>query len=281
MIILSGLKARDALEQKHAKSIAAVTSAKKHSLAIINTKKCYSNEVFTAVKKEYLSTFNIDTKIFSFNSDVKKSFLLNFINDLNNDPKYTGILVQLPLGGPDWSAELCNQICLQKDVDGLKQIHLGALMQNNFTAVMPAVVSAVKYLLEFYKIDVVQKKIVILNNGFLIGWPLSVWFSYQGATVSVLNAKTLNLVNYCQNSDIIVTATGVPNLINQTHVNKNTVLIDLGIAHLGDKKIVGDVNFSAINNKCFAVTPVPKGIGPLTLFALLMNFIKLYPLKNN
>ena len=211
-------------------------------------------------------------------SDVNTEYVVGLINELNDDDSVTGILVQLPLVDTIDKDKVLNSISYLKDVDGLTEINRNKLIKNE-DGLFPCTPLGVMELLRRYNISVEGKKVVIVGRSNLVGKPLGVMISNNGGDVIFCHSKTEDISKYTKSADIIISAVGKPKLITSDMIGNGAVIIDIGITKINDD-ICGDVDFEAVKEKCSYITPVPGGVGPMTIAMLAKNLINAYELKN-
>jgi methylenetetrahydrofolate dehydrogenase (NADP+) / methenyltetrahydrofolate cyclohydrolase len=199
--------------------------------------------------------------------------LLARIESLNADPQVHGILVQLPLPAHIDMALVLETISVEKDVDGFHLYNVGGLVTGN-TVFSPCTPYGVVKLLESENIPIEGQNVVVVGASNIVGKPMALMLMARDATVSICHAKTRDLAQYTILADILVVAAGVPNLILPQMVKKGAVVIDVGINRLPDGRITGDVDFEGVRWRASAITPVPGGVGPMTVTMLLENTIK-------
>lgn len=204
--------------------------------------------------------------------------LLSLINKLNNDDTIDGILVQLPLPKHINELKVINAISPSKDVDGFHPINIGKMLIDDKTGFLPCTPYGILQILDEYKIDVKGKDVVIVGRSNIVGKPISIMLIQRSATVQVCNSNTKNINEKLQIADIIIAATGVPNLIKFEDVKEGVIIIDVGINRL-DGKLCGDVDYDNVSKKASYITPVPGGVGPMTIASLIKNTYKSYQLK--
>lgn len=205
--------------------------------------------------------------------------LINIINNLNNDSNVDGILVQMPLPDNIDAIKVLNTINPKKDIDGLTDYNSGLLMHNEET-LLPCTPAGIIKLLDYYNIDVEGVHTVILGRSNLVGKPLANLLINRRATVTVCNAKTDNLKKYTQDADILIVATGHKHLVTKDMVKEGAIVIDVGITRI-DNKLYGDVNFDNVIDKVKYITPVPGGVGQMTMAMLAYNIYKAYKLNES
>ncbi|MFM7458228.1 MAG: bifunctional methylenetetrahydrofolate dehydrogenase/methenyltetrahydrofolate cyclohydrolase FolD [bacterium] len=219
-------------------------------------------------------------------ASISKEELLQQIVKFNKDEGIDGILLQLPL--PEalrpYTQEIVDSISVDKDVDGLTTANLGRLLSNSKNAIQPCTPKACMELLKRYEINCEGKKALVLGRSTLVGLPISILLNQANATVTMAHSRTANLEEECKNADIIVAAIGKPNYIQGSWLKAGVVVIDVGInaimalneAGLEQRKIVGDVDFNSASEIASFITPVPGGVGLMTVAMLLSNTVDLY-----
>lgn len=195
------------------------------------------------------------------------------IDKLNNDNSVSGILCQLPL--PDGLDEeaVINAISPKKDVDAFHPVNVGKIMVGNFDF-LPCTPAGVMELISLSGIDVKGKKCVVVGRSNIVGKPMSMLLLHQHGTVTICHSKTADLKAEVSQADIVVAAVGVPELITGDMIKEGAVVIDVGMNRLPDGKLVGDVEFDSCSKKASAITPVPGGVGPMTIAMLMKNTVK-------
>ncbi len=240
-----------------------------------------ASKIYVNSKKKTFIKMNCLSDVYHLDKNIKESELINKIIDLNNDDDIHGILLQCPLPKHLSEDKIISYINPDKDVDGLHPINLGLLMQGkpNF---IPCTPLGCIEILKYYNIDVESKNIVIIGRSNLVGKPLfallSQKFKIGNATVTLCHSKSRNIDFYTKNADIIIVAIGSPKFLKNNMVKKNAIIIDVGINRVNDNSdkgyhIVGDADFDNLCNKVDYITPVPGGVGPMTITMLLHNTI--------
>ncbi len=214
-----------------------------------------------------------------FSEDILESELTKEIEQLNNNSLVNGIIVQLPLPKNLNTKKILNKVDFNKDVDGLTDINLGKLF-NGEENLTPCTPTGIIYLLKKYNIELKGKHVVIVGRSILVGKPLIHMLLNEDATVSICHSKTNNLKKYTKQADILIVAIGKKQFIKKDMVKKNVIVIDVGINKF-ENKISGDVDFDNVIKLVSLITPVPNGIGPMTIAMLLKNTLKSYKLANN
>jgi methylenetetrahydrofolate dehydrogenase (NADP+) / methenyltetrahydrofolate cyclohydrolase len=214
----------------------------------------------------------IRSELIELPTAVSESELLARIQALNDDPSIHGILVQLPLPPHIRVASVVEQISVEKDVDGFHLYNMGGLVTGN-TVFSPCTPYGVQKILEYEQIPVAGRNVVVVGASNVVGKPTALMLMQQEATVSICHIKTRDLGQYTLLADILVVAAGVPNLIVPQMVRTGAVVIDVGFNRLPDGRIVGDVDFDRVKEKASYITPVPGGVGQMTVTMLLHNTI--------
>lgn len=202
--------------------------------------------------------------------------VLDQIKRLNQDTSVDGILVQLPLPKHMNTAAVLEALNPSKDVDGLHPINVAKLYANE-DGFVPCTPKGIMTLLDETKINVQGLNAVVIGRSALVGRPIAQLLLNQNATVTVCHSKTKDIKHYTQNADLIVCAIGKPNFIDETYLRNQAIIIDVGINRVGDR-LVGDVDFESVKDRCSYLTPVPGGVGPMTIASLLENTFKAYTL---
>ncbi len=203
---------------------------------------------------------------------ITEAELLGLIEDLNNDPTINGILVQLPLPRHIDMAKVLETIAPEKDVDGFHLYNVGALVVGR-QIFPPCTPYGVMNLLEYENIPIEGRNVVVVGASNIVGKPMALMLMARDATVAICHAKTRDLGQWTMLADILVVAAGVPNLIVPQMVKTGAVVIDVGINRLPNGKVVGDVDFEGVSKKASYITPVPGGVGPMTITMLIDNTI--------
>ncbi len=247
-----------------------------------------ASETYVASKVKNCEEVGFQSTLIRLEENISESELISNIEKLNNDDDVDGILVQLPLPKHINEEKIINLISPDKDVDGFHPMSVGKMVQGLPTFI-PATPYGILLMLEHYKIETSGKHAVVIGRSNIVGRPISILLSrntYPGnCTVTVCHSRTMNLKEICLQADIIVAALGIPEFLKADMVKENAVVIDVGITRVPDasKKsgfaIKGDVDFANVAPKCSYITPVPGGVGLMTIAALLMNTFTAAQLK--
>lgn len=207
--------------------------------------------------------------------NVTEEELLNVIRELNNDEKVDGILVQLPLPKHIDEKKVVDTIAFSKDVDGFKPENMGLLFLGDKNSIKPCTPSGIVELFKRYELEVEGKDVVIIGRSNIVGKPMAGFFINEGATVTICNSKTKNLAEKLKEADIIVAAMGVAKFVKADMVKDGAIIIDVGINRT-EEGLFGDVDFENVAPKCKWITPVPGGVGPMTVAMLFKNTLSAF-----
>lgn len=235
-----------------------------------------ASKTYTNQKIKYAKEVLIDAEIVRFEEDASEAEVMDRIIKFNNNPDISGILLQLPLPKHMDEAKLTNLIDYRKDIDGFTLINQGKLFQKQ-KGVRPATPQGILNLIDHYEIDVAKLDVVVIGRSQIVGMPIAKMLLDRDATVTICHSKTKDLTSHLIKADLIVAAVGRPLMIEASMIKKGVIIIDVGINHF-EGKLVGDVDYNSVKDIVKYITPVPKGVGPMTINALLENA---YLLKNN
>jgi methylenetetrahydrofolate dehydrogenase (NADP+)/methenyltetrahydrofolate cyclohydrolase len=286
MQLLEGKVASAAIKEDLKNKVSALTSEgeKIPHLAAILVGNDPASETYVASKVKNCKEVGINSSLFKYENSITEEMLLEKIIELNEDNEIDGILVQVPLPKHISEKKVINTISAKKDVDGFHPLNIG-----NMVLGFPTFISATPYgillLLKHYKIETPGKNVVIIGRSNNVGTPLSILLSrnnneYGNATVTLCHSRTKDLASVCQKADILIAAIGKPKFVTADMVKENAVVIDVGINRIKDETkksgfaLKGDVDFENVAPKCSYITPVPGGVGLMTIAALLMNTYK-------
>ena len=232
------------------------------------------SQIYVRNKEKNSTEVGITSNVIKYPKEVKEKEILDKINELNNDKNISGILVQLPLPEQISKEKIINAIDPKKDVDGFNPINVGNLA-SGYKSIVPCTPLGCLLLIKKVEKNLSGKHAVIIGRSNLNGKPMAQLLLKENCTVTVVHSKTNNLQEECLKADILVAAVGVPNLVKKDWVKSSAIIIDVGINKVGDK-IVGDVNFEEIKDNIKAITPVPGGVGPMTIACLLKNTLECF-----
>ncbi|MAW01651.1 MAG: bifunctional methylenetetrahydrofolate dehydrogenase/methenyltetrahydrofolate cyclohydrolase FolD [Candidatus Pelagibacter sp.] len=277
-MIIDGKKIAKDLRKNLKNEIENLKNNIKPYLVVILIGDNTASKIYVKNKEKSASEVGIKSKVIKFEVNINEKDLINKIEDLNSDTSVHGILVQLPLPKHIDERKIISKINPLKDVDGFHPVNVGNLSSGN-DAMIPCTPLGCYLLLKDTIQNLSGKNVVIIGRSNINGKPMAQLLLKENCTVTVAHSKTKNIEKICQHADIIVVAVGKPKMINKDWVNKNSVVIDVGINRIeekGFKKIVGDADFENIKNEVSAITPVPGGVGPMTIACLLKNTLKAY-----
>ncbi|MCB0327773.1 MAG: bifunctional methylenetetrahydrofolate dehydrogenase/methenyltetrahydrofolate cyclohydrolase FolD [Bdellovibrionales bacterium] len=232
-----------------------------------------ASAVYVRSKHKSCEKIGMKSEVLRFSDQITEDQLIEKIASLNQDAKVDGILVQLPLPEHIDTESVLAQVRYEKDVDGFHPFNSGRLLRGQ-DAMVPCTPLGVMELLAAHQIAVDGKDAVVIGKSNIVGKPMAALLMNAGATVSVCHSKTKDLATYCRHADLIVSAAGRPNLLTEDMVKDGAVVIDVGINRLDSGILVGDVQFDEVSKKCSWITPVPGGVGPMTIAMLLKNTLK-------
>lgn len=267
-MLIDGKKIAQNLTAKIAKEVALLK--KKPGLAVVLVGDNPASEVYVNNKEKSCKTVGFYSIKIKKPANISQNELLEIIHTLNQDDNIDGILVQLPLPQHLVVNEVLEAIQPNKDVDGFHSENIGKLIQNQ-AFLRPCTPKGVMHLLSAYQIEVKGKNCVIVGASNIVGRPMAMELLNQGATITICNSKTQNLSQHLCQADIVVVAIGKPKMITAKMLKPDCVVIDVGISRLEDGSLSGDVDFEDVKNKVSHITPVPGGVGPMTIASLLEN----------
>ena len=275
-MILDGKKEAALLREEIKKEITALKERdnKVPSLTVILIGDLVPSQIYVRNKEKNSKEVGINSEVIKYSKDISEKKILDKIKELNNDNNVSGILVQLPLPAQINKEKIINAINPKKDVDGFNPINVGNLA-SGYKSIVPCTPLGCLYLIKKVEKDLSGKHAVIIGRSNLNGKPMAQLLLKENCTVTIIHSKTKDLKTECQKADILVAAAGVANLVKGDWVKKDSIIIDVGINKVGDK-IVGDVDFEQVQNKVKAITPVPGGVGPMTIACLLKNTLECF-----
>ena len=277
--ILSGLEASKALFDG---LLSRIDNLKSNGitpgLAAVLVGENPASEIYVRNKTKKFESLGLKTDLFRLDSDVKESELLDLINDLNHNNDFHGILVQLPLPKHIDSEKVLNAITPTKDVDGFHPENAG-LLSIGKPRFVPCTPKGIMYILKHFNIDLNGKHVVVIGRSNIVGRPISILSSLKSlgnATVTLCHSGTKDLKYFSKQADILVAALGSPEFVDASYIKKGACLVDVGINRIeknGKSRIVGDVNQESVTGVASSLTPVPKGVGPMTIAMLVENTV--------
>ena len=232
-----------------------------------------ASQVYLNSQIKSYQDLGIGVQKYFFSEEISEAYLLNLIDKLNKDTEVDGIMINLPLPPQINATKVLNSIKLIKDVDGFKAENLGLLFQNNEGFTSPSTPAGIMALIEKYNIDLEGKDVVVVGSSNIVGKPIAALILNSRGTVTICNIYTKNLAEKTKNADILISAVGKAKLITEDMVKEGAVVIDVGINRVNGK-LEGDVDFENVQKKASHITPVPGGVGALTVAMLLSNILK-------
>ncbi len=248
-------------------------------LAVIIVGEDPASKVYVANKKKACEALGIISEEYALPESTTNEELLELINRLNNDNKINGILCQLPLPRHLDEKLIINTIDPKKDVDAFHPVNVGKIMIGDFDF-LPCTPAGVMEMLEFEGIEVEGKNCVVIGRSNIVGKPMNMLLLHKNGTVTICHSRTKNLTEICKKADILVAAVGKAGFVTADMVKEDAVVIDVGINRV-DGKLYGDVDFPNVSKIASAITPVPGGVGPMTIAMLMQNTLTAAKLQNN
>ncbi len=272
VVLLDGQALAYDIEKDLKNKIQTITAQthKSPKLAVILVGKDPASITYVNMKIKACQRVGMDFDLKTLQENITEAKLLSLIKDYNTDQNISGVLVQLPLPRHIDTKMILEAIDPNKDVDGFHPLNIGKLCTQK-ESFLPATPMGVMRLLKHYHIEIKGKDVAIIGASNIIGKPLSMLMLNAGASVSVCHILTKDISFYTQNADIVCVGVGKPDLIKASMLKKGAVVVDIGINHLNDGRIVGDVDFNNVQKVAGFITPVPKGVGPMTIVSLLEN----------
>ena len=231
-----------------------------------------ASQIYVRNKRKACEDVGIYSEEHKLAETITQNELLELINKLNNDKNINGILIQLPLPSHIDESLILNSVAPDKDVDGFHPINAGYLFEGK-PSFIPCTPHGIIKMLEFYEIEIEGKNAVVLGRSNIVGKPASILLLQKNATVTICHSRTKDLAKILSAADIIVAAIGRANFVKKDMVKKGAVVIDVGINRLETGKLAGDVDFAEVSKVCSYITPVPGGVGPMTITMLLWNTV--------
>lgn len=239
-------------------------------LAVVIVGDDPASRVYVNSKKKACEEIGYYSEEHALPKDTTESELLSLVEKLNGDGKIHGILVQLPLPGHIDEEKIINAISPKKDVDAFHPVNVGKIMIGNFDF-LPCTPAGVMELLNEANIDLTGKNCVVIGRSNIVGKPQAMLLLHKNATVTICHSKTKNLKEITKNADVLIAAVGRAKMVTADYVKKGAVVIDVGMNRLENKKLAGDVDFDSVKDVASYITPVPGGVGPMTIAMLMKN----------
>lgn len=286
MKLIDGKKIAEEIKGSLAKEVAEIIDAggDPPHLSAVLVGNDPASETYIASKEKACKSVGFTSSVYRLPEDITQGKLMEVINFLNDDPDIHGFIVQLPLPKHINSEVILQSIKPSKDVDGFHPVNIGRLALG-MPSYHPATPEGIMMLLEKMEIDTQGKHCVVLGRSNIVGTPMSLLMSRKAspgnATVTLCHSKTENLEEIASSADILIAAIGQPGFVKETMVKNGAIVIDVGIHRIDDSSpkgyhIIGDVDFERVASKCSMITPVPGGVGPMTIVGLLTNTMKAF-----
>jgi len=272
-IILDGKKLRDKILSGLGQKVAKLE--RKPKLVVILAGDNPASQIYVNNKKKCAQKIGIISEVINYPSDVEESVLISKIHELNNDKSVTAILVQLPLPEHISKTNVIEAIAPQKDVDGFTSYNYGKLFSGEKPYVYPCTPKGILLLLDEYGIEIDGKHAVVVGRSSIVGRPMSQMLLNRNATVTICHSHTNNLAQITKTADILVSAVG-KNIIKGEMLKSDCVVVDVGIFKDGLGKLHGDVEFEPSSKIASYISPVPGGVGPMTIASLMLNTVELF-----
>ena len=275
-MIIDGKKEAGLLREEIKKEILEIKESKNKvpGLTVILIGNYAPSQIYVKNKEKNSKEVGMNSDVIKYPDDVTEKEILDKIKELNNDQNISGILVQLPLPKQIDKEKIINAIHPSKDVDGFNPVNVGNL-SSGYQGLVPCTPMGCLMLIKKVEKNLSGKHAVIIGRSNLNGKPMAQLLLKENCTVTIVHSKTKNLQQECLKADILVAAVGVPNLVKKDWVKKDAIVIDVGINKLNDK-IIGDVEFDQVKDIAKAITPVPGGVGPMTIACLLKNTLECF-----
>jgi methylenetetrahydrofolate dehydrogenase (NADP+)/methenyltetrahydrofolate cyclohydrolase len=275
-MIIDGKKEAKLLREEIKKEILKIKKSKNKvpGLTVILIGNYTPSQIYVKNKEKNSKEVGMNSDVIKYSDDVTEKEILEKIKELNNDQNVSGILVQLPLPKQINKEKIINSIHPSKDVDGFNPVNVGNL-SSGYQGLVPCTPMGCLMLIKKVEKNLSGKHAVIIGRSNLNGKPMAQLLLKENCTVTIVHSKTKDLQQECLKADILVAAVGVPNLVKKDWVKKDAIVIDVGINKLNDK-IVGDVEFDQVKDIAKAITPVPGGVGPMTIACLLKNTLECF-----
>jgi methylenetetrahydrofolate dehydrogenase (NADP+)/methenyltetrahydrofolate cyclohydrolase len=275
-MILDGKKEAALLREEIKKEIFTLKEKynKNPGLSVILVGNFAPSQIYVKNKERHSKEVGINSEVIKYPKEVKESEILKKIEELNDNKNISGILVQLPLPAHIDKEKIINAIKPSKDVDGFHPLNVGNL-SSGYKAIVPCTPLGCLLLIKKVEKNLTGKHAVVIGRSNLNGKPMAQLLLKENCTVTIVHSKTKNLKLECLKADILVAAAGIANLVQADWVKGDSIIIDVGINKIAEK-IVGDVDFEQVKNKVRAITPVPGGVGPMTIACLLKNTLECF-----
>lgn len=279
--IIDGKEIASTIKEELKLEVCAMKEQGIHScLAVIKVGDDKASAVYVNNKKKACEYIGIESRSYELEADTTQEELMELLDELNQDESVNGILVQLPLPKHFKEVEILNYIKPEKDVDGFHPMNVGKLCigEKEMVSCTPA---GIIELLKYSDIEISGKECVVIGRSNIVGKPMSLLLLEENATVTIAHSRTKNLEEVTKRADILIVAIGKPKFINKSYVKDGAVIIDVGIHRDEQNRLCGDVDFDDVKQMVSAITPVPGGVGPMTIVMLMKNCVNATKLANS
>ena len=249
-------------------------------LAVVIVGDDPASRVYVNNKKKACEAVGFISEEYALPAETTQEELLSLVDTLNNKESINGILVQLPLPKHLDDKAVIEAISPLKDVDAFHAVNVGKIMLGEYDF-LPCTPAGVMEMLHSYEIPVEGRECVVIGRSNIVGKPMSMLLLHENGTVTICHSRTKNLAEVCKRADILVAAVGIPGFVKADMVKDGAVVIDVGMDRDENGKLCGDVDFENVKDKCSYITPVPGGVGPMTIATLMKNTLKACKLQNN
>jgi len=277
-IIIDGKKIASDLCEKLSQKIDVLK--KKHNifpcLKVILVGSNPASQVYVHNKQKKAESIGISSETIVLPDNISEDELIAKINELNKDPSVHGILVQLPLPNHVSASRVINTVSVEKDVDGFHNENVGRLVKGEKNCLIPCTPKGSLHLIKLVENNLSGKNAVVIGRSNIVGKPTFHLLLQENCTVTILHSQSRDSAEYCSKADIVVAAVGKPNFVQKDWIKKGAIVIDVGINSVnvgGQTKLLGDVDFDGVKEKVKAITPVPGGVGPMTIAFLMVNTV--------
>lgn len=244
-------------------------------IAVIQIGDDPASNVYIRNKKKLMERLDIGFKLIKLREDISTEEVITVIDELNSNDMITGIMVQLPISDHLDSNIIINRIDPKKDIDGLTDLNIGKIVHTSL-GIIPCTVRGILELIKYYHISLAGKCVVIVGRSNIVGRPLANILSNYDATVILCHSKTEDLKKYTKMADILIVSIGKARMITDDYVKEGAIVVDVGINRVDDDTLCGDVDFDSVSRKVSYITPVPGGVGQMTLASLALNIYEIF-----
>ncbi len=281
--LLDGRAVSDSLLKKVANEVKSLREKSVTvKLVVIVVGEDPASAVYVKHKEKACEKTGIEGERISYPADISEEELLAKVKELNADKSVNGMIVQLPLPKHINEGKVIKSIDPRKDVDGFHACNVGKMfLSQDFEDMAPCTAKGIIEILDYYDVDVSGMDVTVVGKSNIVGKPIAVMLMNRGATVTVCHSRTKDLKGNCERADMVIVAVGRAGLITTDMVKNDAIVIDVGINRLDDGKLVGDVDYNEVEKKASLITPVPGGVGPMTVACLLANTVTATKKQNN